>query len=163
MAIPLLGAIAGLALRFPTAAGVVTGTGGFIKRHWKWFAAGAACVSLYFAATAYLNHRDQANYDRGYSVAEKQAQDLVTAANERERIKQHDLDLITQRFAFLAANRERDVTTIVQPQIERITHEVQSNPIYSACALTPGVLDATNTAIAGVNASIGALAPAEPR
>lgn len=158
MAIPFLGAIAGLALRFPTAAGVVTGTGGFLKRHWKWFAAGAACVGLYFAANAYLNHRDQANYDRGFSVAESQAQQLVREANAREQAKQHSLDLITQRFGFLAANRERDVTTIVQPQIERITREVQDNPVYSACALTPGVFDATNTAIAGVNDSLRSVA-----
>lgn len=152
------GLLIGAALRFPRTASAIGATGGFIKSHWKWFVAAGAAVGLYFAATAYLQHRDDANYEKGFATAESQAADLVRDANERAAKDQAALDLITQRFGFLAKEREAAVTTIVQPQIERITREVRDNPVYGACAVTDGVFDATNAAVAGVNASIGARA-----
>lgn len=158
-----LGTVAGMALRFPRTANAVAGTGSFMKRHWKWFAAGAAAIGLYFAASSYLGHRDQANFDRGFGTAEQQYRAALLEANARATETQNNLDLITQRFGFLAEQREGSVTTLIQPQIERITREVQSNPVYGACAITDGVFDATNAAVAGVNASIGAGAPVPAR
>lgn len=158
-----LGPIAGAALRFPRTAAALGGAGSFVKRHWKWFAGAAVIVALGFATVRYLDNRDTMNRNAGFAAAEAQYREALLAANERAEADQNALNLVTQRFAFLAENRERDVTTIVKPQIERITREVQVNPVYAACLLTDGVFDATNAAGAAVNASIGAGAPKPAR
>jgi hypothetical protein len=158
-----LGPAVGLALRFPKSAAAIGNIGSFLKRNWKTIAViiavGGACVSV----CIYVGHVKKAAHEAGFGEAQAQAQELVRQANQREAEKQKALDLITQRFGFLAQQREGQVTTVVQPQIERITREVQSYPVYQQCRLTDGVFVDTNAVIAAVNRSLGSDALAGAR
>jgi hypothetical protein len=152
MAIPGLGFIGGLALRFPR-------TVKFLGRYGKYILIAVAIGGAWFAVVRYLDNRDEANRQAGFAVAEKQVQEALREANERARNTQHELDLMAQRVDFVTQLREAEVTTIIRPQVERVTREVVSNPVYRACTVTDGVFDATNDAAAAANAGISSAAP----
>lgn len=148
----MLGLAASLALRFPKLAS-------FLQRYGKYLAIIGAVVGVYLAGSWYLERRDTANFNAGFSKAEVQFAAAVAAANAKAAETQRNLDLTQQRFAFLSEGRAQDIRLVTQPHIERITREVQSNPVYRQCVLTDGVLDATNAAGAAVNSRIAASQP----
>lgn len=148
----ILGPIAGFVLKHPKVAA-------FIKRFWKVGLGIALAIAAYFAFTNWLAGERKESFNSGFAAAEQQYATAVEAANQRAAEDQKALDLMRQRFELLALNREQDVKLIVQPQIERITREVQDNPVYRQCTVTDGVWNDLNAAGSAVNARI---APSKP-
>jgi hypothetical protein len=146
---PFLGLFAGLALKYPGAAK-------FVARFWKLGLGIALAVGAYFAFAHWLHNRDDAHFKSGGAAAEQQYTAKVNAANAIAAADQKAMNLMVSHFGFLAQNREQDIHVSLQPQIERITREIESNPVYRQCLVTDGVFDATNANAAAVNTRLGA-------
>ena len=124
------------------------------KRFWKIGLGIILAVAAYFAFTHWLAGERKEAFNSGFANAEQQYAAAVEKANEQAREDQTALNQLQQRFNLLALNREQDIKLSVQPQIERITHEIQSNPIYRDCSITDGVWSDLNAAGAAVNTRI---------
>lgn len=145
-----------LALRFPAAAKFISNAWGFVRRNWKEI---AAVLILIFAWFKFVGWRDDlvASADAaGFARAEKEYTAAVTAANERERRTQANIDKLSIAFDALGQNREQAVTLTVKPILERVTNEVANDLRYRECAVSDGVLFDINAGRSAADASIAA-------
>jgi hypothetical protein len=85
----------------------------------------------------------------------------VRKANEQAAKDQARLDQFTLTFGHLATERAQDITLKVEPKIERIEREVASDPRYSDCAVSDGVLNELNGARSAIDAGIAASNPVQ--
>jgi hypothetical protein len=133
--------------------------GQFLKANWKPLVIAGALVGGYF----YFEHwkaelvssaktEQRVTDEAKYSAA-------ITAAN---KISEHDnatMQLFATAFGALSNQRSQAIDLKVTPQIERIQNEVASDPRYSDCRVSDGVLGAANAARSAVDAGIAASNP----
>lgn len=154
--IPFLGTIVGLAMRFPkTAAALHTG-GTVIKKNWKPIAIGAAVVIACVSAFIWLKHDEKAHYEAGFGSAQSQYSAAVIAANKIAANDQSQLNVLKQKYDDLSKARQTQVVTVTKPIIERVTREVQSDPVFSSCTVSDSVFNDLQAETAAVDASIAA-------
>jgi hypothetical protein len=149
-----LGPVGALALRFPKAAAGAMGFGKFCKDHWKEIAIVVAVLTACVSAFIWIKHDEKAHYDSGFGAAQAQYTAAVNAANKQAAADQAALNVLKQKYDDLSKARQTQVVTVTKPIIERVTHEVQSAPVYRSCTLTDGVFNDLQTEAAGVNSSI---------
>ena len=131
----------------------------FLVRYWKGIALAIAIATAWISFGIWKdNLRDTARAE-GFAAAEKQYTAAVNAANERERQTQANLDKMVVAFNGLASLREQQINLTLKPMTERITNEVATDPRYSACSVSDGVLIDLNAGRSAVNASIAPVAP----
>lgn len=144
--------LASLALRFPVA-------GELIKIGGKWILIAAVIGGAVWAFNSWKSGLVEEADAAGFERARAAFQHAVEQSNAREQQSQARLDQMAISFGHLAAGREQQISLTLKPMIERIEREVATDPRYSECSASDGVLGELNAGRAGVDASITASNP----
>lgn len=128
----------------------------FIMAHWKFFLglliAIVACVSAFI----WIKHDEKVHYDAGYSASQSQYSAALLAAGKQASSDQTALTVAKQKYDDLSKTRQIQVVTVTKPIIERVTREVQSDPVFSSCTVSDSVFNDLQAETAAVDASIAA-------
>lgn len=155
-----LGFLLSLALRFPKASA-------FFLKHRKTLLAGGAAIIIGGAALfAFVSWRNDLIKD---SRAEGRAAAEQAFAAERAKLDaqiKSDNEALAQMSVSLGKLADGRVTQIIRttaPTIERVTREVYTDPRYSDCTVSDGVLNDLNQARDAVDRTVAASAPGRTR
>jgi hypothetical protein len=103
------------------------------------------------------------SFNAGRSQAEAEYTAAINASNARELETQRQINDLIGTINILAEQREEKLNVVYQPILKRIEQNVATDPRYTDCTVSNGVLFDLNAGRAAVDQSIAASTPVLPR